>query len=240
MPTATCWKRWPSSAPRAACGRASCATASGPAIPGTIEALAAILGGAQSIHTNGYDEALSLPTEGAARLALRTQQILAFESGVTDTVDPLGGAYAIETLTAEIEARAQALLERIDAMGGMIAAIAAGYPQREIEQRAFEHQRAFEAGQRVVVGQNRFAESGAEETVPLFHIDAEIERRQRERLARFKAARDGAVAAAALTRVEEVARGTENLLPVIVEAVVARATLGEIADALRRVFGEYS
>jgi methylmalonyl-CoA mutase N-terminal domain/subunit len=205
----------------------------------TIEALAAILGGAQSIHTNGYDEALSLPTEGAARLALRTQQILAFESGVTDIVDPLGGAYAIEALTTEIEGRAQATLDRIDAMGGMIAAIAAGYPQREIEQRAFEHQRAFEAGQRVVVGQNRFVDAGGDEAVSLFHVDPELERQQRERLARFKAARDGAAAAAAVGQVEEAARGTDNLMPAIVNAVVARATLGEIADALRRVFGEH-
>jgi methylmalonyl-CoA mutase N-terminal domain/subunit len=209
----------------------------------TIEALAAVLGGAQSIHTNGYDEALALPTEAAARLALRTQQILAFESGAADIVDPLGGSYAIESLTHEIESRANAALAHIDQMGGMLAAIAAGYPQREIERRAFEHQRAFEAAERVVVGQNRFADApgdaSADDAIPVHRVDPAIERQQRERLTRFKTSRDGAAAAAAVARVEAIAAGSDNLMPAIVDAVRARATLGEISDALRRTFGEH-
>jgi methylmalonyl-CoA mutase N-terminal domain/subunit len=209
----------------------------------TIQALAAVLGGAQSLHTNSRDEALALPTEEAARLALRTQQILAFESGAADIVDPLGGSYAIESLTSEIESRANATLAHIDRMGGMLAAIAAGYPQREIERRAFEHQRAFEAGQRVVVGQNRFGDApgdgSADDAIPVHRVDPAIERQQRERLAQFKTTRDGAAAAAAVARVEAVAAGSDNLMPAIVDAVRARATLGEISDALRRTFGEH-
>jgi methylmalonyl-CoA mutase N-terminal domain/subunit len=209
----------------------------------TIEALAAVLGGAQSIHTNSYDEALALPTESSARLALRTQQILAFEAGVGDVVDPLGGSYAVESLTTEIETRARAILARIDQAGGMIAAIEAGIPQREIERRAFEHQRALERGDRVVVGQNRFADDAPADAVadipPLHHPDPEVERRQRERLARLRATRDGAQVATALVDIEAVARGSGNLLPAILNAVNHRATLGEISDALRHVLGEH-
>jgi methylmalonyl-CoA mutase N-terminal domain/subunit len=209
----------------------------------TIEALAAVLGGAQSIHTNGFDEALALPTEASAQLALRTQQILAFESGAADIVDPLGGSYAIETLTNEIESRARALIEGIDARGGMIAAIEAGYPQREIERQAFAHQRAIESGARVVVGQNRFRDApGAASTggaLSLHHLDAGAEQGQRERLAAARAARDAVQVAAALSAVEETARGPENLVPVILRAVASRATLGEISQSLRRVFGSY-
>ncbi len=209
----------------------------------TIEALAAVLGGAQSIHTNGYDEALSLPTEESARLALRTQQILAHESGVGDIVDPLGGSYAIEMLTTEIETRAQALITRIDQAGGMIAAIEAGLPQGEIERRAFEHQRALERGERVVVGQNRFEDQIASEAggnqISLHQMDPTIELRQQERLARLRRSRDDAKVVAALANVESVARGSDNLIPVILEAVLARATLGEVSDALRAVFGAY-
>jgi len=211
----------------------------------TVEALAAVLGGAQSIHTNGFDEALALPTEASAQLALRTQQILAFESGAADVVDPLGGAYAIETLTSEIESRARALIDGIDARGGMIAAIEAGYPQREIERQAFAHQRAVESGARVVVGQNRFRDApGAPApggpTVALHHLDGGVEQAQRDRLVRARATRDAGAVAAALAAIEQTARGTANLVPVILRAVVSRATLGEIADSMRRVFGIYT
>jgi methylmalonyl-CoA mutase N-terminal domain/subunit len=204
----------------------------------TIEALAAVLGGAQSIHTNGYDEALALPTEESARVALRTQQILAHESGVADIVDPLGGSYALETLTSEIEARAAAIIADIDARGGMVAAIEAGWPQGEIERRAFEHQLAVESGARVIVGVNRFGDDAAGE-IALHRLDPALEAAQAARLARLRATRDGAAADAATRALGEAARGTENLLPFILRAVKARATLGEIADALRAVFGEY-
>jgi methylmalonyl-CoA mutase N-terminal domain/subunit len=207
----------------------------------TVEALAAVLGGAQSIHTNGYDEALALPTEASARLALRTQQILASESGVADVVDPLGGAYAVEALTSEIEARAAAILGDIDQRGGMVAAIEAGFPQREIERRAFEHQRAVEQGTRIIVGQNAFADADAASPADaLHHLDPAIEAATLARVLHFKAkTRDAGGAATAVAALEKAARGTENLLPFILHAVKARATLGEIADGLRRVFGEY-
>jgi methylmalonyl-CoA mutase N-terminal domain/subunit len=206
----------------------------------TIEALAAVLGGAQSIHTNGFDEALALPTEESARVALRTQQILAYETGVADVVDALGGSYALEALTSEIEARASALIADIDAEGGMVAAIEAGVPQRAIERRAFEHQRAVESGARVIVGVNRFGEDAPGAETPLHRLDPALEAGQVERLARFRAARDPAAAASATRALGEAARGTANLVPCILQAVKARATLGEIADALRAVFGEYT
>jgi methylmalonyl-CoA mutase N-terminal domain/subunit len=207
----------------------------------TVEALAAILGGAQSIHTNAYDEAMALPTETSARLALRTQQILAAESGVTGVVDPLGGSYAIEALTTEIESRATQTIARIDAMGGMIAAIEVGWPQREIERRAYEHQRALEAGQRIVVGHNRYAETDDDgaAAIPLHRQDVEVEARQRERVIRLRETRDGVAVTRALREVESTAQGTANLVPVVLAAVKVKATLGEISDALRRVFGEY-
>ena len=208
----------------------------------TIEALAAVLGGAQSIHTNGFDEALALPTEASAQLALRTQQILGYESGVADVVDPLGGAYAIESLTSEIESRAGAMLAEIDRRGGMVSAIEEGFPQREIERRAFEHQRAIEERRRIVVGQNQFADdpnapSGAE--VPLHHLDPAIEQAQVERLAGFRKRRNSGDLASALGTLENTARGADNLLPAILAAIKARVTLGEIADVLRKVFGEH-
>jgi methylmalonyl-CoA mutase N-terminal domain/subunit len=205
----------------------------------TIEALAAVLGGAQSIHTNGYDEALALPTEESARVALRTQQILANESGVADVVDALGGSYAIEKLTDEIEARAAALIAAIDAKGGMVAAIEAGWPQREIERRAFEHQRAVETGGRVIVGVNKFAEGGGDAATALHKLDPALEAAQVQRLARFRAGRDETAVRAAAAALSEAARGSANLLPLILAAVKARVTLGEIADALRAVFGEF-
>jgi methylmalonyl-CoA mutase, N-terminal domain len=211
----------------------------------TVEALAAVLGGAQSIHTNGYDEALALPTEESARLALRTQQILAHESGVADVVDPLGGAYAVEALTSEIEVRARALIDEIDRRGGMIAAIESGFPQREIERRAFEHQRAIEDGRRVVVGQNRLTDgnqaqgAGAASTPALHQVDPAVERAQIIRLVQLRKQRNAAETAAALDTLETTARGPENLLPAILAAIKAQATLGEIADGLRTVFGAH-
>jgi methylmalonyl-CoA mutase N-terminal domain/subunit len=205
-----------------------------------IQALAAVLGGCQSLHTNSRDEALSLPTAEAATLALRSQQILAYESGIADFVDPLGGAYAIEQLTEEIEGRAEVYLRRIDELGGMVQAIAAGFPQREIQEAAYREQQAVERGEQVVVGVNRFAQAEDEHVAPQrLRIDPELESQQVSRLTAFKRARDGAASARALTSLTGAARGSENLMPFILEAVRARATLGEIADALREVFGEY-
>jgi methylmalonyl-CoA mutase N-terminal domain/subunit len=164
---------------------------------------------------------------------------LAHEAGAADVVDPLAGSYMIETLTAEIEARAREYLDQIDAMGGMVAAIQAGFPQRRIEQRAYEHQLALEQGTRVVVGQNRFVASEKEVMPALHRLDPAIETAQRERTARFRASRDGAAVQQSLDAVERIARSRDNLLPAIVTAVKAHATLGEISDALRRVFGEH-
>jgi methylmalonyl-CoA mutase, N-terminal domain len=204
----------------------------------TVEALAAVLGGAQSIHTNGYDEALALPTETSARVALRTQQILAYESGAGDVVDPLGGAYAIEALTSEIEARAAALIAEIDRRGGMVAAIEAGFPQGEIERRALQHQRAVESGARVIVGVNRFTD-GEPEAPPLHRADGAIEAGQRAALERLRNTRDAAILRDALGRLRETARGVDNIFPALLVTVKARATLGEIADVFRDIFGEY-
>jgi methylmalonyl-CoA mutase N-terminal domain/subunit len=208
----------------------------------TVEALAALLGGAQSVHTNGYDEALALPTEASAKLALRTQQILAHESGIADVVDPLGGSYAVEALTSEIEERARAILEEIDRRGGMVAAIEQSYPQHEIERRAFEHQRAVEQGRRIIVGQNELvdeAEPAQAGGGALHHLDPAIEAAQIARLSAFRRDRDGTRAEAARAALSAAARGTANLVPSILAAVKARATLGEIADALREIFGEH-
>jgi methylmalonyl-CoA mutase N-terminal domain/subunit len=204
----------------------------------TIEALAAVLGGAQSIHTNGYDEALALPTETSARVALRTQQILAHESGVGDVVDPLGGAYAIEALTSEIEARAAALIAEIDRRGGMIAAIEAGFPQGEIERRALAHQRAVESGARVIVGVNRFTD-GEPEAPPLHRTDGAIEAGQKAALERLRNTRDATLLRDTLAQLRETARGAGNIFPALLVTVKARATLGEIADVFREIFGEY-
>jgi methylmalonyl-CoA mutase, N-terminal domain len=206
----------------------------------TIEALAAVLGGAQSLHTNGYDEALSLPTEASARLALRTQQILADETGVASVVDPVGGSYAVEALTSEIETRAAALIAEIDRRGGMLAAIEAGFPQQEIERRAMEHQRAVEAGERVIVGVNRYTDESAHGGPPPLHrLDPTFEAAQIARLAGVRSRRDGSKTRAALGALAQAARGTDNLVPAILAAVKVRTTVGEIADVLRNVFGEY-
>ncbi|MGO8817955.1 MAG: methylmalonyl-CoA mutase [Terriglobia bacterium] len=204
----------------------------------TLQALAAVLGGTQSLHTNARDEALALPTEPSALLALRTQQILATESGVVNTIDPLAGSYVIEKLTDEIEAKAGEYLRKIDAMGGMVCAIEAGYPQREIQQAAYEYQQAIERGDRVVVGVNQYVDQ-TRSSPPLLRIDPEIERTQVERLTSLRTRRDAARVQSMLQAVETTARTERNLLPAILEAVKAYATVGEISDALRRVFGEY-
>jgi methylmalonyl-CoA mutase N-terminal domain/subunit len=204
----------------------------------TLQALAAVLGGTQSLHTSAGDEALALPTEASALLALRTQQILAAESGVANTVDPLAGSYAIEKLTDEIEARAREYLDKIDAMGGMVRAIESGYVQREIQQSAYEYQKAIEQGERVVVGVNRFVEQTGVSPSTL-RINPETERSQIERLASLRTRRDATRVKTTLQAVEETARSNGNLMPAILDAVKAYATVGEISDALRRVFGEY-
>ena len=203
-----------------------------------LQALSAVLGGAQSLHTNSRDEALALPTEESVRLALRTQQIIACESGVAATPDPFGGSYAIEERTDRIEQGAQAYIEKIDALGGALAAIEAGYIQGEIQNSAYEFQRQVESGQRVVVGVNRF-QSGQRQAVPTFRLDPALEREQVERLRALRASRDSPAVDAALDRLERAAAGTGNLMPFILEAADRYATVGEISDRLRRVFGEY-
>jgi len=203
-----------------------------------IQALAAVLGGCQSLHANALDEALALPTEESARLALRTQQILAHESGVANTVDPVGGSYAIEHLTDEIEAGARACIERIDALGGMLRAIETGYVQREIQKAAYEYQQSVERNERIIVGVNRYR-TERHEPIPILRIDPDIEQEQIERLRALRTRRDTSRAAKAIAEVESRARSGENLMPAILAAVEAYATVGEISDALRRVFGEH-
>jgi methylmalonyl-CoA mutase, N-terminal domain len=203
-----------------------------------IQVLAAVLGGCQSLHANALDEALALPTEDAARLALRTQQILAHESGVANTVDPVGGSYAIEHLTNEIEAGARACIERIDALGGMLRAIETGYVQREIQKAAYEYQQSVERKERVVVGVNRYR-TERQEPIPILRIDPAIEQEQVERVRALRARRDAARANKAIAEVESRARSGANLVPAILAAVEAYATVGEISDAMRRVFGEH-
>jgi methylmalonyl-CoA mutase N-terminal domain/subunit len=204
----------------------------------TVQALAAVLGGAQSLHTNALDEALGLPTPATARLALRTQQVLAHESGLTTPVDPLGGSYHVEALTNELEERVRAELAEIDRRGGTLAALADGYQQDAIAGAAYEFQRAVETGERIVVGVNAFDEGDEQRPAPQ-EIDPEAERRQVERTRAVRAARDPAAADEALGALEAAAAGTENVLPRIRACVEARVTLGEISDALRRAWGEY-
>jgi methylmalonyl-CoA mutase N-terminal domain/subunit len=203
-----------------------------------LEAMAAVLGGTQSLHTNSFDEALALPTEQAVKIALRTQQVLGFETGVAETVDPLGGSYYVEALTDELERIATEIVESIDAMGGAVSAIEAGYYQDEIHEAAFRIQRGIETGERIVVGVNRFVDADAR-AVELQRISAEETAEQMERLHELRASRDQPAVDAALLEVEETARGTGNLLPPMREALRLRSTLGEVSDALRRVFGEY-
>ncbi|HVF29461.1 MAG TPA: methylmalonyl-CoA mutase family protein [Pyrinomonadaceae bacterium] len=204
----------------------------------TIQALAAVLGGTQSLHTNSLDEALSLPTEQAARIALRTQQVIAHESGVGDTVDPMAGSYAVESLTNELEQKAVEYIEKIDAMGGMLRAIETGYVQREIQEAAYDYQRAVETEDAIVVGMNKFR-SERDEPIPILTIDENIERDQVERVRAVRDRRNAEKAQTALTQLTEAASGTENLLPRILEAVEAEVTVGEISHALRKVWGEY-
>jgi methylmalonyl-CoA mutase N-terminal domain/subunit len=204
----------------------------------TVQALAAILGGTQSLHTNARDEALALPTTGSARLALRTQQILAHEAGVTETPDPLGGSYLVESLTDQVEAAARAYLDEIEALGGAIPAIETGYQQRQIQDAAYRVQREIERHERIVVGVNRFTDDEAV-SPPLQRIDPALEPEQVARIVRLRQARDQAAWRAALERLEAAAQSTDNMVPVIIEAVKARATLGEISDRLRTVWGEH-
>jgi methylmalonyl-CoA mutase, N-terminal domain len=203
-----------------------------------IQAMAAVLGGTQSLHCNGRDEALALPTEESARIALRTQQIIAAESGAANTVDPLGGAWAIEARTDAIEREARALLDAIDAGGGTLRAIESGSIQRQVQESAYAAQQAVDRGEAVVVGVNRYA-TGEPATIPLLHIDPELERRQADAVAAVRASRDPHAWTAALGGVERAARDGSNLVPPVLGAVEARATLGEVSDALRRVFGEH-
>jgi methylmalonyl-CoA mutase N-terminal domain/subunit len=201
------------------------------------QALAAVLGGTQSLHTNSKDEALSLPTEEAVRIALRTQQILAYESGVADAVDPLAGSYYVEYLTNVLEERAWDYIRKIDALGGSVHAIERGFMQAEIEQAAYDYQRALEEEQAVVVGVNRFTLE-SEERPELLRVDPEVGRRQVAKLAALRQRRDNERVQHTLTALERGAAGTENLVPLIIDAVEAYATLGEISDAMRHVFGE--
>jgi methylmalonyl-CoA mutase N-terminal domain/subunit len=203
-----------------------------------MQALAAVLGGTQSLHTNGYDEALSLPTEAAAKIALRTQQIIAFESGATDTVDPLAGSYFVEALTNELEAAAQLYIDKIDAMGGSVKAIEADYMQQEIAASAYQYQNDIESGEKVLVGVNRFTQQ--EEIQPnVFRVDDEIRRKQIEKIQRLKAERNNDDVSQALQNLSAAAKGENNLMPYILTAVECYATLGEIADTLRNIFGEH-
>ncbi|HXX45763.1 MAG TPA: methylmalonyl-CoA mutase family protein [Candidatus Acidoferrales bacterium] len=203
-----------------------------------IQCLAAVLGGCQSLHANALDEALALPTEQSALLALRTQQIIAHETGVANTIDPVAGSYAIEKLTDEIESGAQAYISKIDALGGMLRAIETGYVQAEIQKSAYEYQQSVDRGEQIVVGVNRF-QAEKEQPIPTLRIDPEIERSQIERLRALRDRRNSAKARAAIDEIERRARTTENLMPAILAAVQAYATVGEISDALRLVFGEY-
>jgi methylmalonyl-CoA mutase, N-terminal domain len=203
-----------------------------------IQALGAVLGGCQSLHTNSMDEALALPTEDSALIALRTQQILAHETGVANTVDPVAGSYAIENLTDRIEAGARDYVARIDANGGMLRAIETGYVQGEVQKAAYEYQRAIERGERIVVGVNKF-QSDEERSIPTLRLDPEVEREQIKRVQAMRARRDAVRTKQALAEVESRARSGANLMPAICAAVESFATVGEISDTLRRVFGEY-
>lgn len=204
----------------------------------SLQALSAVLGGTQSLHTNGYDEALSLPTEAAATIALRTQQIIAFESGATDTVDPLAGSYYVEQLTNDVETAAWKLIEKTDAMGGAVKAIEQGFIQEEIARSAYKYNTAIETGEKIIVGVNKFTAKEINDT-PLLKIDDSIRLLQSEKLKALRSKRDNIKAAACLAVIREKAQGTDNLMPAVIEAVECLCTLGEIADTLRDVWGEY-
>jgi methylmalonyl-CoA mutase N-terminal domain/subunit len=204
----------------------------------TIQTLAAVLGGTQSLHTNGYDEALSLPTEEAAKIALRTQQIVAFESGTADTVDPLAGSYFVESLTDQVESEAWKLIEAIDAMGGSVEAIESGFMQEEIARSAYQYQKDIEQETKIIVGVNKF-KTADNEKIPGFKIDDSIQKMQTDQLNVLKQKRNNEAAQASLSKLATVAKSTENLMPVVLECVENYCTLGEIADVLRNEFGEY-
>ncbi len=204
----------------------------------TVQTLAAVLGGTQSLHTNGYDEALSLPTEEAARIALRTQQIIAYESGAPDTADPLAGSYYVEALTREVEEAAWKLIERIDQMGGSVSAIEQGFIQEEIARSAYEYQQHIETGDKIIVGVNKF-QSEEKDSIPIFRVDDSIRQVQTEKLQSLKRRRDPARIDSVLQELNDKASSGENIMPVVVTAVESLCTLGEIADTLREVFGEY-
>jgi len=203
-----------------------------------IQSMAAVLGGTQSLHTNGYDEALSLPSQEAAQVALRTQQIIGYESGIVDTPDPLAGSYFVESLTDEVERLAWEYIERIDEMGGAVAGIEAGFQQSEIEQAAYEYAKSIDDNERVIVGLNRFTVPADGDPV-IFPVDPELERGQKAALGEFKSSREMALVEARLADVTAAARGTQNVLYPMKEALRANATLGEVSDALRTVFGTY-
>jgi methylmalonyl-CoA mutase N-terminal domain/subunit len=204
----------------------------------TVQALAGVLGGVQSLHTNSLDETLALPSEQAAMVALRTQQILAEESGVANVVDPLGGSWAVEALTDRMEREARAYIDRVDELGGMIRAIEVGYPQKEIAEAAWVYQRQIDQGEKTVVGVNRY--QVPEERPPeLLRVPLEVETRQADRVRRVKRERNATAAREALARVRDAARSGENLMPPLVAAVKARCTLGEISDLYREIFGQY-
>lgn len=203
-----------------------------------IEAMAAVLGGTQSLHTNAKDEALGLPTEDSARLALRTQQIIAYETGVTSTPDPVGGSYYVEELTDRVEEAALDYIHRIDEVGGALQAIEAGFIQAEIQSAAYQHQRAVESGEQVIVGVNRF-QSSEPENVPVFRINPEIERAQVQAVQALRSQRNAGLWKQRLEELGSAARSSENLMPRILAAAEADATAGEISDVLRAVFGEY-
>ncbi len=205
----------------------------------TLQALAAVLGGTQSLHTNSMDEALALPTEKAATIALRTQQILAHESGVPNTIDPFAGSYFLETLTNDIEEGVMKYLDRIDKIGGVLRAIETGFIQREIHESAYRYQREIESNERVVVGVNQFTVSEEDRTIDYLRVDPAVEKAQIQKLKRLRQERDAMAVETALNRLHEMAEGSENLLPPILQAVEVRATLGEICDVFREIFGEY-
>ena len=204
----------------------------------TIQTLAAVLGGTQSLHTNGYDEALSLPTEEAARIALRTQQVVAFESGAPDTVDPLAGSFFIEQLTNEVEEKAWQLIEKVDAMGGSVSAIEQGFMQDEIARSAYDYQRKIETGEKIIVGVNKF-QLKEETAIPVFKIDDSIRAQQIQKIKRLRETRNEERAMKCLDKLRETASGGENIMPSIIDAVENYCTLGEIADELRKLFGEH-
>jgi methylmalonyl-CoA mutase N-terminal domain/subunit len=207
----------------------------------TVQALAAVLGGAQSLHTNSFDEALALPTENSARLALRTQQVLAHESGAGDWVDPLGGSYAVEALTSEIEKRASEHIAKIDELGGMVEAVKQGFQQREIADAAFRYQQELESGERKLVGVNAYTEGNDGEGFPTLRIDPRLEAKQIGRVRAVRERRDPALADGALERLEEGARDQrQNLMPLLLDAARADVTEGEMIDTLQGVFGSYS